>query len=138
MLFFYFELKSTFNTFNVFLFMFYLSILNMCVPGLLMLYCFYMFYHYIIFFIASHRSHSTHFSPCNAGRTSFHLRFEPHLFWVSPHYLTENVHFSSINNHTVHTYTCSYIYILLLLYIFQSQKRIYNPAYLRGWHVKVK
>ena len=89
-----------------------------------------------IYFIAFHRSHSTDFSPCNACRTSFHLHAKPH-FEVSSflHYLGEHVHFSSINIHTVHIYACSYIYILLLLYIFQSQKRIYNPAYLRGWHM---
>ena len=35
-------------------------------------------------------------------------------------------HFSSINIFTVHTYDGSYIYILLFVYIFQSQNRIYN------------
>jgi len=31
--------------------------------------------------------------------------------------VAEHAHFSSINIHTVYTYACSYIYILLLLYI---------------------
>ena len=54
-----------------------------------------------------------------------------------PHYLAGHAHFSSINIHTVPTSACSYIYIQLLLYIFQSRKRIYNPVYLREWHTSI-
>ena len=54
-----------------------------------------------------------------------------------PHYLAERAHSSSINIHTVPTSACSYIYIQLLLYIFQSRKRIYNPVYLREWHISI-
>jgi len=38
-----------------------------------------------------------------------------------PHYLAEHEHFSSLNSHTVNTYACPFIYILLSLYFFQTQ-----------------
>jgi len=35
---------------------------------------------------------------------------------------TLQVHCSSLNSHTVNTYACIFIYVLLSLYFFQTQK----------------